>query len=205
MGKVVLMMSVSLDGYIEGPGGDLGWHRVDEEVHQHFNDVLGVMGRFLHGRRMYELMADFWPTADEDPGSPPVMAEYARIWRDMPKTVYSRTLQQAGWNTTLVRAVDPAEVRLLKGSTRGDLALGGAEVGSAFLRHGLVDETRIYVHPVVVGSGTPLFAQGGPPATLELIDTRRFGNGVVLMHHAVREPVPEGTDSGPEDAQVSGR
>jgi dihydrofolate reductase len=186
MGNVVLMMSVSLDGYVQAPRGDLSWHVVDEELHQHFNDVLRAMGGFLHGRRMYELMADFWPTADEDPDSTPAMAEFAGIWRDMPKTVYSRSLQRAGWNSTIVREVVPAEVERLKASTTGDLALGGAQVGASFLDLGLVDEARVYVHPVVLGEGTPLFAPGAPRPALDLEETHRFGNGVVLLRYRVR-------------------
>ena len=101
--KLIWMMSVSLDGFMSGPGGELDWHLVDEELHQNFNDELGRMGAFLDGRATYELMAEFWPTADEDPSAPPQIAEFARIWRDMPKIVYSRTLTAADWNATVVR------------------------------------------------------------------------------------------------------
>jgi dihydrofolate reductase len=180
------MMSVSVDGYIEAPGGDLSWQLVDDEVHQHFNDVLSQMGGFLSGRRTYTLMADFWPTADQDPDNAGPVAQFAGIWRDMPKTVYSRTLQHADWNTAVVRDVEPEAVRRLASTTPGDLALGGAEVASAFLEHGLVDEARLYVHPVVLGAGTALFAPNGPGATLDLLESRTFGNGVVLLHYAVR-------------------
>jgi len=105
VGNIVLMMSVSADGFIEGPDRDIGWHLVDDEVHQHFNDVLGAMGAFLSGRVTYELMVAFWPTADADPDSDPPMVEFAGIWRDMPKIVYSRTLEHADWNATVVRDV----------------------------------------------------------------------------------------------------
>src|ERR1700716_810876 len=125
-------MSVSLDGYIEGPNREIDWHLVDDELHRHFNDRLKGMGAFLSGRVTYELMASFWPTADSDPASTPPMVEFARIWRDMPKIVYSKTLQQAGWNTTIVREVVPEEVARLKAQLGGDLALGGAEIAPAF-------------------------------------------------------------------------
>ena len=98
------MMSVSLDGYIEGPNRQIDWHLVDDELHHHFNEQLRGMGAFLDGRVTYELMAAFWPTADTNPSSTKPMIEFARIWRDMPKIVYSKTLQRAGWNTTVVRA-----------------------------------------------------------------------------------------------------
>ncbi|MFF7334620.1 dihydrofolate reductase family protein [Streptomyces sp. NPDC008150] len=186
MRKVVLWSSVSLDGYIEGPGQDIGWHRVDEELHRHFNDELRQMGAFLSGRVTWELMADFWPTADEDPGAEAVTAEFAAIWRDTPKIVYSRTLDHADWNTTVVREVVPDEVRALTAGPGGDLALSGAGVAASFLEHDLVDEFRIYVHPVLVGGGTPLFPRTstGMPASLRLVGTHRFGNGVVMTRHA---------------------
>src|SRR3954465_601199 len=116
-------MSVSLDGYHAGPNGELDWHLVDEEGHQQFNDELGAMSAFLDGRVTWELMAEFWPTADEEPDCPPTMAEYARIWRAMPTLVYSRTLQEVGWNATIVRDVVPEEIEALKDQPGGDLAL----------------------------------------------------------------------------------
>ncbi|MEU8654567.1 dihydrofolate reductase family protein [Streptomyces sp. NPDC048737] len=183
MRDIVLTASVSVDGYMEGPGRDISWHRVDEELHQHFNDSLREAGAFLSGRVTYELMAGFWPTADQDPEATAPMAEFAGIWREMPKIVYSRTMEHADWNTTVVRDVVPEEVCALKERPGGTLVLGGAQVGAAFLRQGLVDAFRIYVHPVIVGGGTPLFAEGSAPAGLRLVETRAFGNGVVLLHH----------------------
>src|SRR5215471_1027253 len=105
MRKVVLAMSVSLDGYFEGPDREIDWTRVDEELHWHFNNHLRPMGAFLSGRVTYELMAGFWPTADQDPGASPPMIEYAGIGRDKPKIVDHRTLREAAWNTTIVRDV----------------------------------------------------------------------------------------------------
>jgi dihydrofolate reductase len=105
MRRIVLMMSVSIDGFIEGPERQIDWHLVDDELHSHFNEELKTMGGFLTGRVTHELMAGFWPTADADPGSTAPMVEFAGIWRDMPKVVFSRTLERADWNTTIVRDV----------------------------------------------------------------------------------------------------
>ncbi|KUO21870.1 dihydrofolate reductase family protein [Streptomyces dysideae] len=189
MPKIVLMMSLSLDGYFEGPDRDISWHRVDDELHQHFNDVVRQMGGILHGRVTYELMADFWPTADADPDIPATMAEFAGIWREIPKYVYSRKLDHADWNTTVVHEVVPEEIRALKEQAGGDLGLGGADLAATFLRYGLVDEFRIYVHPVLVGRGRQLFpkaeaeAGAGDVTALRLVETRTFGNGVVLLRY----------------------
>jgi dihydrofolate reductase len=177
------MMSVSLDGYIEGPNREIDWHLVDDELHDHFNQQLRGMGAFLNGRVTYELMARSWPTADTDPSSTRPMVEFARIWRDMPKIVYSTTLQQAGWNTTIVRDVVPEDVAKLKAQPGGDLALGGADLAAAFLRHDLIDEFRIYVHPVLIGAGKPLFPRSGARVPLRLVEARAFGNGVLLLHY----------------------
>jgi dihydrofolate reductase len=183
MGRIVLMMSVSVDGYIEGPNREIDWHLVDDELHRHFNEQLGATDAFLSGRVTWELMAGFWPTADQDPASTAPMVEFSRIWRDTPKIVYSRTLEEAGWNTEVVREVVPEEVEALKARFDGDLALGGADLAAAFLAEDLVDEYRIYVHPVRIGRGKPLFAPSDTRAQLELVETRTFGNGVVLLHH----------------------
>ncbi len=177
------MMSVSLDGFMAGPNGELDWHLVDDELHRHFNQVLGAMSAFLGGRVTYELMAEFWPTADADPDTEPAMVEFAGIWRDMPKIVYSRTLERAGWNTAIVREVVPDEVRALKAQPGGDMALGGADLAATFARYDLIDEYRLYVHPVVLGRGKPLFPPSETATELRLVETRRFGNGVVLLHY----------------------
>ena len=184
--KIVQIMSVSLDGYIEGPGHDITWHRVDDELHQHMNDTVRQLGGLLSGRRTHELMEAYWPTADAQPGVSRVEAEFAGIWREMPKVMYSRTVEKAGWNTTVAREVVPGEVDALKAQAGGDLGLGGAELGGEFLRLGLVDQVRMYVHPVLLGRGTRLFPgdQGLPYAdSLRLLESRVFGNGVVLLHY----------------------
>jgi dihydrofolate reductase len=181
--RIVWMMSVSLDGFIEGPNREIDWHLVDEELHRHFNEQLGAMSAFLDGRVTHELMAEFWPTADEDPSSPPAIAEFARIWRDMPKVVYSTTLSRADWNTTVVRDVVAEEVIALKSQPGGDMALGGADLAAAFMRLGLIDEYRIYVHPVVIGRGKPMFTPSDTKAQVRLVETRTFGNGVVLLQY----------------------
>jgi dihydrofolate reductase len=182
MRKIILMMSISLDGFYEGPGQDLDWQKVDAELHSHFNEWLATAGAFLDGRITYELMARVWPAADRNPYSTPQEAEFARIWRDMPKIVYSRTLQHADWNTTIVREVIPDDVRKLKEQPGGDMVLGGADLAATFLQHGLIDAFQIYVHPVVIGQGKPLFPAGAH-LELERAEVRQFGNGVVLLRY----------------------
>jgi dihydrofolate reductase len=183
MRKIIFMMSVSLDGYFEGPDHDLGWQVIGEEVHQHFNDWLGAAGGFLDGRVTYELMASYWPAADQDPAAPAQVIEFARIWRDMPKIVFSRTLEQAGWNTTIVREVVPEQIAELKAQPGGDLVIGGSVLASAFWAHDLIDELRLYLQPVLLGRGRLLFQPLDSKLSFRLAETRAFGNGVVLLRY----------------------
>ena len=177
------MMSVSLDGFIEGPNHELDWHLVDDELHTHFNEQLAGMGAFLDGRVTYELMAGFWPTADTNPSSTEPMVEFARIWRNMPKIVFSKTLERADWNTVIVREVVADEIMRLKAQPGGDMVLGGAGIAAAFMADDLIDEYRIYIHPVVIGRGKPLFPTSDARINLRLAETHTFGNGVVLLRY----------------------
>lgn len=183
MRRIVLHLMVSLDGYFEGPDADLGWHRVDEELHTFFNRQLATASAFLEGRVTYELMEEFWPSADQDPDASPSMAEFAGIWRGMPKIVYSRTLDTPGSNATVVRDVVPEEVRALQAQPGGDMVVGGPSLAESFREHDLIDEYRIFVNPVLVGRGRRLFESEGMPADLRLAETRAFGNGVVMLRY----------------------
>jgi dihydrofolate reductase len=188
--KIVVSTSVSLDGFMEGPEHDISWHRVDEELHAYFNERLASMSVFLDGRVTHELMAGFWPTADEDPDASPVEVEFARIWRDKPKIVFSSTFEDTRWNTTVKREVDPEEIRELKARPGGDMVVGGADLVDTFRRLGLIDEYQIYVHPVLVGAGTPYFKGTDGLSALDLVETRTFGNGVVLLRYAAEGHAP---------------
>jgi dihydrofolate reductase len=183
MRRVVLMISVSLDGFMEGPNREIDWHVVDDQLHWHFNDELRHAGAFLDGRVTWELMARVWPTADADPAAPASVADFARIWRETPKIVYSRTLERAGWNTIIARDVVPADIAALKADASGDLFLGGADLAATFLRHGLVDDYRIYVHPVLIGTGKPAFPATATPTPLRFTEARAFASGVVMLRY----------------------
>jgi dihydrofolate reductase len=182
MGKLVYSLGISLDGFIEGPDRDISWHRVDEELHAYFNEKFAAFDAFVSGRVTYEMMAEYWPTADENPDSTPAEVEFARIWRDKPKFVYSTTLERAHWNTTIVRDIVPDEVRALKEQFDGDLVVGGPVIAAQLIPHGLIDEFHVNVNPVAIGGGTPMFP-AGHRLDLELIGTRTFGNGVAVLRY----------------------
>lgn len=185
MRRIIWSMSVSLDGYMESADHDLAWSRIDEELHQHFNEWLTPCSAFLEGRTTYELMESYWPTAGEDPTASPTVLEFAAIWQRMPKVVYSRTLSDVGPDATLVRDVVPQDVRALQQLPGGPMSVGGSRLGAEFLRQGLVDELRVYVHPVVIGRGTPMLQPQDILVPLTLTSTRTFDSGVVLLQYEV--------------------
>lgn len=184
MGRIILMMSVSLDGYFEGLDRNISWHRVDEELHRYFNEQCRTMGAFFDGRVTHELMTEYWPTADQNPNASEPEVEFADIWRKATKYVFSRTLKTAEWNTTVISDVVPEEIAELRAQAGGDIALGGANLAATFMRLGLVDEYHICVHPVVLGQGRPLFESPDVQLNLKLEGTRTFGNGVVLLRYS---------------------
>ena len=151
------------------------------------NELLELLTHLMcaHGNPR-EALALLWAEAtkaDTDPANTELMIEFARIWRDMPKIVFSRTLARADWNAVVVRDVVAEEIMELKAQPGGDLALGGADLAAAFMRRDLIDEYRLYVHPIVIGRGKPMFQPSDAKVELRLAETRAFGNGVVLLRY----------------------
>jgi dihydrofolate reductase len=199
MRKIVFTMTVSLDGYFEGPQHEIDWHQVDDGLLRHFNEWIGAAGALLDGRITHELMASYWPTADAGPTVSEPVAEFARIWRDMPKMLFSRTVEHADWNTTIVRDVVPEQILALKAQPGGDLIIGGANLAQAFLRHDLIDEYRFYVQPIILGRGRPLFQPMDTSMGLRLAETQTFGHGVVLLRYERVRPGEPGPEAGQEE------
>ena len=187
MRKVIYSMSVSLDGFVEATDGDLRWSYPGEELHKHFNDRESEIDIHLYGRGLYENMSSYWPTADENPSAPKVEVEYARIWKDMKKVVFSTTLKQVGWNSRLVSGNIVEEVSRLKAQPGKDMSVGGAGIASAFMQLGLIDEYRLYLHPVILGGGKPMFPQLRDKIDLKLVETHKFGGGVVLLRYRLAD------------------
>ena len=182
MRKVIYLMNVSLDGFIEGPNRELDWTSIDEESYRFFNDQQSDMGTLLYGRRLYEVMT-YWETADANPSAPAYALEFARIWKRTPKIVFSKTLDQVQGNARLFRGDIAAEITKLKQQPGKDLEVGGPNLASTFMQLGLIDEYRLVVHPVVLGSGTPFFPALDNPLKLQLIETRTFDSGVVYLRY----------------------
>jgi dihydrofolate reductase len=187
--KVIYSMAMSLDGFVETPQHELSWLTPDEEVHQFINERTPLTTA-LYGRRLYELMSAFWPTADADPDAPEIVVDFARIWRAMPKVVFSSTLKEVAWNSRLVALDAVEEVRRLKESSDQDFDVGGPALAASLIRGGLVDEYQPFVFPVVLGGGTPYFPGGDTPDNLTLLETRTFASGVVFLRYRVDPPKP---------------
>jgi dihydrofolate reductase len=180
--KLIYAMGVSLDGFIAGAGGEIDWSAPDEELHRFHNQQAREVGAELYGRRLYELMR-YWETADERPSAPEHVLEFARIWKDTPKIVFSTTLQKVEGNARLVREGAAEEVARLKQEPGRDLAVGGAGLASTFIKLGLVDEYRLFVSPVALGAGTPYFPALDERIELELVETRTFASRVAYLRY----------------------
>lgn len=188
MGKLIYTLNVSVDGFVETPDKSLAWTKVDDELHRWFNDDLREMDASLYGRRLYELMSAYWPTAGSDPAATEAMREFGRIWLETPRIVFSTTLPSVDFNSRLVRGDVGDVLARVRGEFQGDLEVGGPNLASQFVRRGLVDEYRLMVHPVVLGAGTPFFPQLDAAIDLHLAETRTFDSGVTLLRYERRAP-----------------
>jgi dihydrofolate reductase len=184
MGSVTLWMQMSLDGFAEGPDQQIHWPMVDEELCESFLDELRAADLFLYGRKTFEIMASFWPTADGDPAISEFYVDFARCWKQTPKLVFSRSLGSADWNTRVVRDRMVDEISALREQPGCNMVLfGGAETASAFMKHDLIDEYRLFVHPLLLGGGVPLFPTPAVMAGLQLVDVMTFDSAVVQVHY----------------------
>ncbi len=182
MAKLIYSAIASLDGYVADESGNFDWAAPDEEVHAFVNDLERPIGTYLYGRRMYEVMRA-WETMPD--GESAAVRDYTAIWRAADKIVYSTSLEAADTTRTrLERTFDPDAVRTLKAAAYRDLSVGGPGLAATAIRAGLVDECHLFLNPIVVGGGNPALP-GNVRVPLELLDERRFGNGVVHLHYRV--------------------
>lgn len=185
MGKLIYTGITSLDGYIADRDGKFDWGMPDEEVHRFINALERPIGTYLYGRRLYEVMVSWesLPLAGEGAAE----RDYAQLWRAAEKVVYSTTLEApSSARTRIERDFDPEQVRQLKSSAEQDISIGGPVLASHAIRAGLVDEFGLFVSPVLVGGGKPFFPDD-VRLQLELLDERRFGNGVLYLRYGAMQ------------------
>jgi dihydrofolate reductase len=184
MAKLIYSVIASLDGYIEDVDGNFEWAAPDEEVHAFVNDLERPIGTYLYGRRMYDTMA-VWETMGVDADEPPVMHDFAALWRDAEKIVYSTTLTTAATAKTRIEHVfDPEAILRMKAVAERDIGVGGPALAAHAIAAGLVDEIHLMVVPIVVGGGKASLPDDGR-VNLELLDVRSFRSGVVYLHYRV--------------------
>ena len=182
MASLIYSVITSLDGYVADEDGDFNWAVPDEEVHTFVNDLERPIGTYLYGRRMYELMV-YWESAPTQADQPACVRDFTDIWRAADKIVYSTTLETVpSARTRIERDFNPEAVRQMKASAERDITLGGPDLAAQAIKAGLVDECHLFLTPVVVGGGKQ-FLPDKVRLELELLDERRFGNGVVHLHY----------------------
>jgi dihydrofolate reductase len=185
MARLIYSAITSLDGYVEDKDGKFEWAAPDDEVHAFLNDLERPIGTYLYGRRMYETMM-FWETVSTGPEQPAVVRDFAEIWRAADKIVYSRTLQKASSaRTRIERDFSPDALRQLKSALGSDVTIGGSELAGQAIAAGLLDECHLFLNPVLVGAGKRALPDN-VRADLELINERRFKNGVVHLHYRTK-------------------
>ncbi len=182
MRKLILFSMMALDGFFAGPHGEIDWHSVDEEFNEFAIAQLDTAGGLIFGRITYQLMAGYWPTPEALADDQVVSARM----NDIPKIVFSKTLEGVDWrNTRLVKGDAVEEARRLKEQPGKDLFIfGSADLAATFTRAGLIDEYRVIISPVVLGAGQPLFKDVDHRLNLQLLSARTFRNGNALLRYA---------------------
>jgi dihydrofolate reductase len=183
MGRVVYLMNVSLDGYVADRAGSLEWTAMDEELHQWFNDDMRRYDAILYGRGLYETMTPYWPNVPSDPTSVGVELEFAQLWLERPKIVFSSTLESVDWNSRLVRGDVAEALPKLREEFPGDISVAGPTLAAGLIAKGLVDEFKLMIHPVILGGGKRYWPEHDRPLDLELVEERRIGSRFLLLDY----------------------
>ena len=185
MAKLIYAAITSLDGYVADADGNFDWGAPDEEVSTYVSDLMRPIGTYLYGRRMYDVMV-YWETVPTTADQSPVERDFAELWQAADKIVYSTTLESvSSARTRIERAFDPEAVRQWKATAGRDMTVAGPALAAQAIRAGLVDEYHLFLTPIVVGGGKPALPNN-VRLKLELLDERRFGNGVVHLHYRTR-------------------
>lgn len=179
--KLIYSLQMSLDGYIEDASGSIGFTVPEPELHAYLNALETTIDTHIYGRRLYETMNDFWPTAAQEPDAEPEIVEYARIWNALDKLVFSNTLKTVGPRTRLATADVETELAALKALPGKNISVGGATLAAQFIARDLVDEYWVIVYPVLLGGGKPMFSAMDRRIDLELYDSRTFPAGATVL------------------------
>ena len=186
MAHLIYSAISSLDGYIEDTDGKFNWAVPDEEVHRYINDLERTVSTYLYGRRMYETMMG-WETDPNLAATSSLMRDFAEIWQAADKIVYSKTLETVSTRKTRIeRDFDPEAIRQLKVTAGHDILIGGPHLALQAFKAGLIDECHLFLAPIIVGGGKQSLPNN-VRLELELLEERRFGNGMVHLRYQARQ------------------
>lgn len=183
MRKIIYSMQMSLDGYIEDATGSIDFTHPTAELHAYFNAREAGIDTHIYGRRLYEIMNDYWPDAASDPKGTPETIAYAEIWSNLDKLVFSRTLTAVGGKARLAKRDVESEVADLRARPGKDISLGGATLARDFIALGLVDEFEVTIYPVLLGRGKRMFGEVMGETRLKLLEHRVFEGGFVVLRY----------------------
>ena len=186
MRKLVLFMHVSLDGFAADPNRGLGFLSYDKELQQYADELVKTVGSPVYGRTTYQLMESYWPTVLKEPDASKRELEHAQWVENIPKIVFSKTLTEVTWNNTqLIKDNSGEEMKKLKQQPGKDLVIFGSPgLSATFMNQGLIDEYKLTVHPIILGSGISVFTNNTTKSTLKLLDSKTLQSGVVTLHYA---------------------
>ena len=185
MRKIVYSQNVSLDGFIEDRDGKINWTNPGEELHRHFNEVEKGADLHLYGRKMHEIMSA-WINIKADDNALDYMKEYAELWAKVSKVVFSKTIREPLYEAELRREVDSEEIMNWKLQEGKNISVGGADLAHTFLEKNLVDEIRLYIYPIILGGGKPMFSELKQKINVNFSLFEKFSNGVILLKYDLK-------------------
>lgn len=190
MRKVILLVHVSLDGFMAGVNGEMDWIVYNKELERYSHDLIGSLDTSLYGRVTYQMMESYWPTVPGNPTSSKEDVEYAEWLNQAEKIVFSRTLDKVTWqNSRIVKDDIAGEIARLKQKPgKNMIMIGSPGLVQTFVQQNLIDEYRINVNPIILGSGKPLFAGMDHIQPLKLLEARKMEGGVVALRYEPAAP-----------------
>lgn len=192
MRNVILFLHSSLDGFVEGPKGemDIGWVSYNEELEKHAREILSSVDTVLWGRGTYQMMENYWTSVPSDPEATQYEIEHAKWIEETSKVVFSTTLEKAEWNNTkLVKENIEEEIRNIKKQPGKDIIiLGSPRFAHALMELDLIDVIKITISPVIIGNGLPLFKASENKRNLSLVENKTFNSGAIGLTYNILKP-----------------
>jgi dihydrofolate reductase len=190
MRKIISFMHISLDGFVAGPNGEMNWIKVDEEIFDYVGKRIGETDTALYGRVTYQMMENYWPTAGDGPDASKHDIEHSKWYSQAHKIVLSKTMEGAGLNnTTIINDNLLDSINEIKRQSGNEILLFGSPTAThSLIQQNLIDGYWLFVNPIILGQGIPLFADIKDKIKLKLLNTKQFTSGVTALNYAVDRP-----------------